>query len=63
VFDRGGFVPYTPRPTRLPVVQRSPDWHLRTRDHVTPALVRSALPEAGVPASVPDTLAAMGSHP
>jgi uncharacterized protein YbcC (UPF0753/DUF2309 family) len=45
VFEDGAFVPYTPRATRLPVVERSPDWHLRTRDHVPPALVRSALPE------------------
>lgn len=44
VFDRGQFVPYTPRPTLLPVVEKSPDWHLRSRAHLTPALVRRALP-------------------
>ncbi len=44
VFDRGQFVPYKPRPTLLPVVEKSPDWHLRSRAHLTPALVRSALP-------------------
>ena len=37
----------TPAPTLLPVVERSPDWHMRTREFVPPALVRSALPEVG----------------
>ncbi len=44
LFERGAFVPYEPRPTLLPVVERSAEWHLRTRDHVPPALVRAALP-------------------
>ena len=48
VFDRGQFVPYDPAPTLLPVVGRSPEWHMRTREHLTPALVRSALPAAAV---------------
>jgi hypothetical protein len=48
VFEGGAFVPYEPSPTLLPVVERSPEWHLRTRDHVTAALVRSALPEPAV---------------
>ncbi len=48
VFDGGRFVPYEPTPTLLPVVERSPEWHMRVRDHVTPALVRSALPAAAV---------------
>lgn len=48
VFDRGQFVPYEPPPTRLPVVEHSAEWHMRTRDHVTPALVRSALPASAV---------------
>lgn len=48
VFDRGGFVPYEPQPTLLPVVEHSPAWHMRTREHITPALVRSALPVSAV---------------
>jgi uncharacterized protein YbcC (UPF0753/DUF2309 family) len=48
VFENGAFVPYEPSPTLLPVVERSPEWHLRTRAHVTAALVRSALPETAV---------------
>jgi hypothetical protein len=62
VFEGGAFVPYTPRATRLPVVEHSPDWHMRTRAHVTPALVRGALPERGVPAGVPSALVAQASH-
>ncbi len=48
VFEGGGFVPYTPVPTLLPVVECSRDWHMRTREFVSPALVRSALPEVVV---------------
>lgn len=48
VFDRGAFVPYAPHPVLLPVVERSPEWHMRSRLHLTPALVRSALPESAV---------------
>jgi uncharacterized protein YbcC (UPF0753/DUF2309 family) len=48
VFDRGQFVPYEPAPTLLPVVERSPEWHMRTREHVSPALVRRALPVSAV---------------
>jgi uncharacterized protein YbcC (UPF0753/DUF2309 family) len=48
VFEGGRFVPYEPRPALLPVVERSAEWHMRTRDHITPALVRCALPEAAV---------------
>jgi uncharacterized protein YbcC (UPF0753/DUF2309 family) len=58
VFEDGAFVPYTPRATRLPVVEHSPDWHMRTRDHVPPALVRSALPERHLPADVSEALVA-----
>lgn len=47
-FDSGGFVPYEPRPTLLPVVETSPEWHMRTRQHIPPALVRAALPAAAV---------------
>jgi uncharacterized protein YbcC (UPF0753/DUF2309 family) len=48
VFEDGAFVPYTPAPTLLPVVERSPDWHMRTRAHVPPALVRRGLPASAV---------------
>jgi len=48
VFDRGQFVPYKPRPTLLPVVEKSPQWHLQSRAHLTPALVRCALPPEAV---------------
>jgi len=48
VFENGGFVPYEPSPTLLPVVERSAEWHMRTREHVSAALVRSALPETAV---------------
>jgi len=48
VFERGGFVAYDPRPTLLPVVERSAEWHMRTREHVTPALVRRAMPVSAV---------------
>ena len=40
VFERGGFVPYAPRTTRLPQVEWSRAWHSRSRDHLLPALVR-----------------------
>jgi uncharacterized protein YbcC (UPF0753/DUF2309 family) len=48
VFEDGGFVPYEPLPVLLPVVEASPEWHMRTRAHITPALVRRALPESAV---------------
>lgn len=54
VFQDGSFVPYDPQPTLLPVVERSRDWHMRTRAFVPPALVRSALPE---------TVVGPGHHP
>ncbi len=44
VFEDGGFVPYEAEPTLLPVVERSREWHQRTRAFVGPALVRRALP-------------------
>ena len=53
-FRNGGFVPYVPAPTLLPVVERSPEWHQRSRAHLPPALVRSALPETAV---------GLGHHP
>jgi uncharacterized protein YbcC (UPF0753/DUF2309 family) len=48
VFDEGAFVPYEPSPTLLPVVERSPDWHMQSRAHLRPALVRRALPRSVV---------------
>ncbi len=48
VFEDGAFVPYVPQPTLLPVVERSPEWHMRSRAHLSPALVRAALPESVV---------------
>lgn len=48
VFEGGRFAPYQPTPTLLPVVERSAEWHMRTRDHLVPALVRSALPATAV---------------
>ena len=44
VFDGGQFVPYEPAPTLLPVVERSADWHMQSRAHLRPALVRRGLP-------------------
>ncbi len=48
VFESGAFVPYEASPVLLPVVERSPEWHMRSRLHLPPALVRSALPESAV---------------
>lgn len=48
VFEDGAFVPYTPTPVLLPVVETSSEWHGRTRAFVPPALVRRALPAAVV---------------
>ena len=48
VFDNGQFVPYESLPVLLPVVERSAEWHMRSRLHMTPALVRRALPESAV---------------
>lgn len=43
VFHRGGFAPYVPAPTTLPEVERSIDWHGRSREFLPPARVRAAL--------------------
>jgi hypothetical protein len=43
VFQDGGFVPYTPGSEPLTTVERSRDWHMRSRKHMPPAIVRSAL--------------------
>jgi uncharacterized protein YbcC (UPF0753/DUF2309 family) len=48
LFRDGAFHPYVPEPTLLPVVEHSAEWHMRTRAHVSPALVRRALPAAAV---------------
>lgn len=50
VFQDGTFVEYDPRPIQLPEVDRSSQWHLRTRAHLAPALVKSAMRGAGVSA-------------
>ncbi len=47
VFEDGGFVPYEPAPVTLPQVERSPDWHMRTREFVPPALVARGAARAG----------------
>jgi uncharacterized protein len=43
VFRAGGFVPYEPAPVKLPEVERSVDWHGRSREFLPPALVRAGL--------------------
>lgn len=43
VFERGGFVPYTPGKLELRSVERSVDWHGTSREFVPPALVRAGL--------------------
>lgn len=48
VFDGGQFVPYEAAPTLLPVVERSADWHMQSRAHLRPALVRRGLPDSVV---------------
>ena len=48
VFDGGQFVPYDAAPTLLPVVERSADWHMQSRAHLRPALVRRGLPDSVV---------------
>lgn len=58
VFERGGFVPYEPRPVQLPLVERSPEWHMRSRGHLTPALVARALPPLPRAASVESAVGA-----
>jgi uncharacterized protein YbcC (UPF0753/DUF2309 family) len=47
-FEDGTFVPYHPSPVLLPVVEQSVDWNRQGRDHLSPALVRRALPAAAV---------------
>lgn len=63
VFEDGRFVPYVPAPTLLPVVERSAEWHMRTREHVPPALVRRALPESAVGPGHHPAPEAMGLSP
>lgn len=49
-FERPGqFEPYVPSTAPLPTVERSAEWHMRTRAHVGPALVRAGLPPASAP--------------
>jgi uncharacterized protein YbcC (UPF0753/DUF2309 family) len=42
VFEDGGFVPYTPERTDIPVVARSVSWYSGRRDHLPPARVLAA---------------------
>ena len=44
LFEDGRFVPYVASPTLLPVVEWSADWHMQSRGHLRPALVRRGLP-------------------
>lgn len=50
VFERGSFVPYVPGLRPFPRVARSQDWHGRSREHLTPALIDTppGRAEAGV---------------
>ncbi|MGZ8376019.1 MAG: DUF2309 domain-containing protein [Gemmatirosa sp.] len=50
IFEDGAFVPYLPAGAPLPVVERSRDWHMQSRAHLPPAMVRSALRTAEEPA-------------
>ena len=43
VFGDGGFSNYVPSGVELPVVQRSVQWHGRSREHLPPALVTAGL--------------------
>ncbi len=43
VFQGGGFQPYEPEQTTLPVVDRSHDWYRGHRDHLPPARIRAGL--------------------
>lgn len=47
VFHRGAFQPYAPVPTQLPEVERSIEWHGRSREFLPPARVRAALESHG----------------
>jgi len=42
VFADGGFVPYVPERTDIPVVERSVSWYAGRRDHLPPARVLAA---------------------
>ncbi len=48
VFDGGEFTPYTPAPILMPVVEGSSEWHMQSRAHLRPALVRRGLPDSVV---------------
>ncbi len=43
-----GSCPTSAAPTLLPVVERSADWHMQSRAHLRPALVRRGLPDSVV---------------
>jgi uncharacterized protein len=46
-FKSGAFHPYAPDADALPVVERSIDWHGRSREFLPPAQIRAALREDG----------------
>jgi len=50
VFEHGGFVPYQPERSDIPVVERSVSWYAGRRDHLPPARVLAAASNAGMPA-------------
>lgn len=52
-FEGGAFVPYEPATAGVARVQRSADWHGRTRAHVASALVADALPRPVTPDRAP----------
>jgi uncharacterized protein YbcC (UPF0753/DUF2309 family) len=47
VFERGGFVPYRPERTDIPVVERSVSWYGGHRGHLAPARVLAAAEGGG----------------
>jgi uncharacterized protein YbcC (UPF0753/DUF2309 family) len=47
VFQDGGFVPYRPERTDIPVVERSVSWYAGRRDHLPPARVLAAADGTG----------------
>jgi hypothetical protein len=43
VFEQGGFQPYEPGKSELPIVETSADWYTGLRDHLPPARIRAGL--------------------
>lgn len=42
-FHQGQFVPFVPADGAVPEVERSHDWHSKSRDFVTPAIIKASL--------------------